>query len=893
MHTSLSILVTRKILWCAVPLILAAIYVSAVRVFDVNTASHTRAAQIATNVRVALDDNLRSRIAGLQVLADSAAADPLDVPRLYRQAQDFRGRFGGSVVLADTALNILFVTSIPLGEAVPRKLPTPEGFAAAPYAIESRQPAVGDRVIARSTQQAIVAVVAPVVRDGDVRRLLLNTVETRAIRDFLATLHLPPDWQVSVHDSTGGLLAQHPASVEGSAHTSDGIAEQSRRWSSASDVARWQVTVSVPVRVFYRQHIEAMLWAMALLVVALGVSLQLGRRTGQQLYQALATLPAGQARAAGADTIIEVEAVRDALQAERESRAQAEAALRDTEQRWRYAIEGAGDGLWDWDMESGHVFYSSRWKTMLGYADDEITPTISVWGELVHPDDKQRVLDAVQQHLDRQSAEFVQEYRIRCKDGSWKWVLARGMALHDAKRPGHARMIGVNSDITARKQAEERIEYLAYYDPLTGLANRKLLNDRMQQAQSAAERSLQHGALLFIDLDGFKSVNDLWGHSVGDQMLVQVAQRMRQGLRAGDTVARIGGDEFVIVVQNLGTHREEAAQQAATIADKVLTAFHPPFCMGEHEFHGGASVGVTLFRDEHAHPDTLLGQADSAMYRAKSEGGGVVRFYDAALQASLLERSAFEADLRQSIFRKQLKLVYQPQCQLDGTVFGAEALLRWHHPELGMVPPSRFIPLAEEDNFIVELGRWVLREACAMLGTLAQDPATRELVVAVNVSQRQFMQAAFVAELSELLHQTGTDPTRLKLELTESIFARDIDDIAQKMHTLHAMGVSFSLDDFGTGYSCLAYLKKLPFDQIKIDQTFVRDLPNEAHDAAIVHAVIALSNSLGIAVIAEGVETVGQRDFLALNGCHAFQGYLFSHPIDPTELIQKLAATTV
>ncbi len=884
MQTSLSKLVTRSILWCVVPLILASIYVSTVRVFDVNSTSKTRAGQVVTNLRIALDNNLRSRIANLTLLAESADADPLDLPRLYQQSQVFRKNFGGSVVLADPALRILFNTSIPLCQPLAPRLPTPKGFAAAPYAVAHGETAVGDRVIATSTNTPIIAVAVPVMRDGQVRRLLLNTVDLRWIQDFLDNLDLPPQWHVSVRDGAGALLAQHPQGPTESANI--------KTWTSASEVSRWQVAIDIPFAVFYRPHIETALWTLMLVLIAIGTSMQLGRRTGRKLYQAMMTLHDGSQPARG-ETITEVEAVRNALRAEQESRAQAEAALRETEQRWRFAIEGAGDGLWDWDMESGHVFYSSRWKSMLGFADDEIPANISAWGELAHPDDKARVLEAVQQHLDGHTPEFVQEYRIRCKDGSWTWLLARGVALRDTTTPGKVRMLGVNSDITERKESEARIEYLAYYDPLTGLANRKLLADRMQQALSSAERSLQYGALMFIDLDGFKSVNDMWGHSVGDQMLVQVAQRMKQNLRTGDTVARIGGDEFVILVQNLGTVRDDAAQQVAVIADKVVSSFFPPFHLGEHEFHGGASIGVTLFREEHITLDALIGQADSAMYRAKSEGGNLVRFFDAALQGALLERSAFEADLRQSIHRNQLTLVYQPQCRLDGSIFGAEALLRWQHPELGLVSPARFIPLAEEDNFIVELGRWVMREACKMLVELAKDPVTHDLVIAVNVSPRQFLQPAFVTEVRDLLQLTGANPGRLKLELTESIFARDIDDIAQKMAQLHELGVSFSLDDFGTGYSCLAYLKKLPFDQIKIDQVFVRDLPTEPHDAAIVHAVIALSNSLNIPVIAEGVETAAQRDFLAHNGCHAFQGYLFSHPVGKPELMQLLAATTV
>ncbi len=882
-HTSLRKIVAHMILWCVIPFILAAIYISAVRVFDINSTLQRRAEQIATNLRVALDTNLRSRIAGLQVLAETADTHPLDMPRLYREAGVFKDHFGGSVLLVDPSLAILFSTGIPLGSHLLPKLPKPKGFAAVPHALQFAQPAVGDMVIGNIRQVPLVAVATPMIRQGKVEYALVNTIETQWLQDLLDNLDLPEGWMVNVRDGTGELLAQR---LRGAA-----AAPEAKHWSSDSEVSHWRVTIDIPLPIFYHHHIQTIMWTMALLALALGLSLLLGRQMGSKLYHAMTTLQEG--GRIGTQSIAEIEMIRFALQRERDSRTKAEAALRESENRWRYAIEGAGDGLWDWDIESGKVFYSSRWKSMLGYGDEEIPASIAVWGELVHPDDKQRVLDAVQRHIDGHTPEFVQEYRMRCKDGSWKWLLARGIALRDVNDTNKVRMIGVNSDITERKQTEARIEYLAYYDPLTGLANRKLLLDRLQQALSSSRRSLHFGALIFIDLDGFKSVNDLWGHSIGDQMLQLVAQRLTQSLRSGDTVARLGGDEFVILVQNLGLQHTEAAAQASTIADKVLAAFYPPFHMGEHEFHGGASIGVALFSDEPASPDSLIGQADSAMYRAKSEGGSLVRFFDARLQSSLVERSAFESDLRQSILRRQLRLVFQPQCRLDGSIFGAEALLRWHHPELGLILPGRFIPLAEEDNFIVELGRWVLHETCTILATLAHNPTTCNLIIAVNVSQRQFVQPAFVTEVRDLLQQTGADPRRLKLELTESIFARDIDDIAAKMRALHGLGVSFSLDDFGTGYSCLAYLKKLPFDQIKIDQAFVHDLPNEPHDAAIVHAVIALSNSLGIDVLAEGVETADQRDFLELNGCHAFQGFLFSHPVDMAELMQLLTPATV
>lgn len=870
MRSTLGSLITRLMLLCVIPLLLLVIYIATVRVADLSAESARRAEQVARNLRVAIDNDLRARIAGLQAMADSPLADAPNLRLLYLEARAYDTHFGGRVVLADTRLQPLFNTRVPFGDPLPPRLPTPAGVAAAPRALASGRPAVGDSFIGQSVNTRLVAVAVPVMRDGQARQVLLNTIEISAIQRLVESLELPAGWRATVTDGSGQALAVHPAAGAPSAGD--------KRWTSSSGLSRWTVAVEVPALLFYRQPIETTLVAMGLLALAVATSIYLGRRTGQRIYRALLTLTA--ASSPQQDLAFEeVEKVRHELDEERRSRQQAEFARGESEARWRYAIEGSGDGLWDWDLTSGKVFYSERWKSMLGFSDGDLRGHIDEWGDLVHPDDKQRVLEAVEDHLAGRSPEFVQEYRIRCKDGSWKWMLARGMAM--AAVPGSAdmRMIGTNADITARKEAEAQIEYLAFFDPLTGLANRKLLLDRIRQATAASMRSLQYGALVFVDLDGFKSVNDMWGHSTGDQMLMQAAQRMKQCMRVGDTIARLGGDEFVIVVQNLGQDREGAAQQAAVIADKVLDAFFPPFRMNDHEFHGGASLGITLFRDEPLSIDTLLGQADSAMYRAKADGGNLYRYFDAELQASLQEKSAFEADLRQSIHRGQLHLLYQPQFDAQGRITGAEALARWRHPTLGMVSPSRFIPVAEKDNFILELGHWVLREACVALARLGAEAGTAHMGIAVNVSARQFLQPEFIATVTAALGDAGADPARLKLELTESIFAHDLAAITAKMKELHRLGIGLSLDDFGTGYSCLAYLKQLPFDQIKIDQAFLRALPGEPRDEAIVHTIIALCNSLKIAVIAEGVETESQRQFLELNGCHAYQGYLYSEPV--------------
>lgn len=876
MRPTLSSLITRMILLCVIPLLLLTIAIALVRVHDINTASEVRFQQVTDNLRIALDAELRSRVAGLQTLAESPFTAPLDLPLLYREAQAFERHFGGRVVLADRELHPIFNTRIPLGQPQPEQLPRPQGRAAAPLAIASGQPAVGDSFNAQTTEALLVGIAVPLKRDGATWGVLVNTIEARSVQQFMARQTLPEGWQLKVVDGSGVTITRLPE---------DGEVLDDLQWRSRSELSAWEIIVSVAPLTFYQRQGETLAWALIMIAAALAISGYLGRRTGRRLYQAMLSLTRHEQPAPG---IVEVDQIRNELDTERRSRAEAEQAQRESEARWRYAIEGSGDGLWDWDLNSGKVFYSERWKSMLGFTDGDLRGHIDEWGELVHPDDKELVLQAVDAHLDGSTAEFVQEYRIRCKDGRWKWMLARGKAMPITPGSSEMRMIGTNADITARKEAEAQIEYLAYYDPLTGLENRKLLHDRIRQAMASSARSLQYGALVFIDLDGFKAVNDMWGHSIGDQMLMQAARRMKQCMRAGDTVARLGGDEFVILVQNLGPERDRAAQEVAVIAGKVLDAFFPPFSMEGHEFHGGASLGITLFRGEPLSVDALLGQADSAMYRAKADGGNVYRYFDADLQASLLELSAFEAELRQSIRRGQLSLVFQPQVDGAGRLIGTEALVRWRHPTLGEVPPARFIPLAEKDNFIVELGQWVMREACATLARLDGHPAAGRASVAVNVSARQFLQPDFVTMVETALRDAGADPTRLKLELTESIFAQDILSIAAKMAQLRQLGIRFSLDDFGTGYSCLAYLKQLPFDQIKIDRAFVKSLPGEPHDAAIVHTIIALCQSLQIAVIAEGVETESQRSFLERSGCGMFQGYLFGRPMAEEELVERL-----
>jgi diguanylate cyclase (GGDEF)-like protein/PAS domain S-box-containing protein len=439
--------------------------------------------------------------------------------------------------------------------------------------------------------------------------------------------------------------------------------------------------------------------------------------------------------------------------------------------------------------------------------------------------------------------------------------------------------IGTHFDISERKMTEEKIHRLAYFDALTGLPNRTLLLDRLKQAMAASSRSGGDGALLLIDLDHFKTLNDTLGHEMGDLFLKQTAQRLTSCVRKGDTAARLGGDEFVVMLANHGNNERGAGLHVKALAEKILSVLSQPYQLADETFQGTASIGIALFTGQQASADDLMKQADLAMYKAKETGRNRFRFFDAHMESAVKERAAMERDLRRALGEKQFSLHYQAQVADQGRLTGAEVLARWQHPQRGMVSPAEFIPLAEETGLILPLGNWVLEAACSRLAIWGSQPEMAHLTLAVNVSAHQFRLPDFVDHVLAVLSKTGANPQRLKLELTESSLMDNVEDIIAKMSALKAKGVCFSLDDFGTGYSSLSYLKRLPLDQLKIDQSFVRDVLTDPNSAAIAKTVIALGNSLGLGVIAEGVETQAQRAFLASSDCHAYQGYFFSRPL--------------
>jgi diguanylate cyclase (GGDEF)-like protein/PAS domain S-box-containing protein len=446
------------------------------------------------------------------------------------------------------------------------------------------------------------------------------------------------------------------------------------------------------------------------------------------------------------------------------------------------------------------------------------------------------------------------------------------------------------TDITLSKAASDEIKNLAFYDPLTRLPNRRLLLERLRQALAASTTHDRYGALILLDLDDFKILNETLGHNTGDLLLQQVGSRLQSCLRQGDTVARLGGDEFVVLLEGLSANSLDAAAQAEALCHKLRHTLERAYVLGPHQCRSTASLGATLFHaGDPSHPDEVLVQADIAMYQAKNAGRDGMRFFDQSMQDRISARAALENALRMAIHHREFELHYQVQVDMEGQPTGAEALVRWAKPDGSMVSPASFIPLAEETGLILPLGEWVLEQACAQLAAWKSTPGMERLALAVNVSAAQFHQIGFGEQVRHAVRQHGIDPALLKLELTEGLLLANIEDTIASMHALREIGVRFSLDDFGTGYSSLQYLKRLPLDQLKIDQSFVRDLANDTSDQAIVLTIIAMARSLSLDVIAEGVESEAQRALLAQLGCHQYQGYLFSRPIPSQQFAQRYA----
>jgi len=565
--------------------------------------------------------------------------------------------------------------------------------------------------------------------------------------------------------------------------------------------------------------------------------------------------------------------------------------LRESDLHNQTILDNIVDGVITINAQGRMESFNKAASTIFGYAPEEVLGRNVA---MLMPQTHGSHHDGYLQHFQRTGEARVigkpRELEGQHRDGS---VFSMSLSVSQIARSGQPIFIGIARDITQHRQDMEKIRRLAFYDPLTGLPNRRLLMDRVKQGMVTSHRTGQHGAVMFLDLDHFKRLNDTLGHDVGDVLLQQVAERLKHCVREGDSVARLGGDEFVMLLGALSIYTHEAAVQAETVANKILGALGQPYELLGHTYTSTPSIGIVVFMEDQETMDELLKKADVAMYQAKAAGRNTVRFFDPAMQAAAAAHAELEKDMRRDLVQHEFVLHYQIQVDNTGVAMGAEALVRWNHAKFGLMAPAHFIPLAEETGMILPLGQWVLETACTQLVEWARQPETAQWTMAVNVSASQFAEADFVATVAEALQKTAANPRRLKLELTESMLVDDVEDIILKMNEIKAQGVGFSLDDFGTGYSSLSYLKRLPLDQLKIDQSFVRDVLTDPNDAVIARTVIALGHSLGLTVLAEGVETAAQRDFLADLGCDAFQGFYFGNPVPAGELTRLTSQTTL
>ena len=578
----------------------------------------------------------------------------------------------------------------------------------------------------------------------------------------------------------------------------------------------------------------------------------------------------------------ELDELAAAINSMRERTQTALAALQTSEEQFLLATEGAEVGLWDWNLSSNTLYLSPVLKKQIGYQDYEIQDSYEEWETRLHPEDLPRMRSMISDYLSGRTTHLEIEYRLQHKDRSYRWFLARGALRRNES--GHAiRLLGVQVDISKRRQAEEQLGRLAHYDSLTGLPNRVLFADRLSQAMIESDRHQRLVGVAFLDLDRFKNVNDTLGHDVGDQLLTAVSQRLIGAVRKGDTIARLSGDEFTLILADMA-HVDDAGR----VAQKILDAFALPFNVMGRDLYITASLGITLYPFDVEDVSGLLRNADIAMYRAKEQGRNTYQFYAADMMTKAVENLAIENDLRQVFDRKELVLYYQPivRCQ-DEVIIGMEALVRWRHPLRGLIPPSQFIPLAEDIGLIVPIGEWVLREACAQCRRWRQE-FQRPLHVAVNLSARQFGRTPISQTVKLALQDSGLDPAALELEITESVLLHQDIDRLESLKILSQMGVTLTIDDFGTGYSSLSYLKRFPVDVIKIDQSFTHDIPNDADDAALARAIVNMAHTLGLKTVVEGVETRAQMEFFRREGCDAAQGFYFSAPLPAEEFADLL-----
>ncbi|HEY9876068.1 MAG TPA: EAL domain-containing protein [Candidatus Obscuribacterales bacterium] len=559
-------------------------------------------------------------------------------------------------------------------------------------------------------------------------------------------------------------------------------------------------------------------------------------------------------------------------------RKRTEEALRQSEERYALAAKAANDGLWDWNIKNNEIYFSSRWKSIIGFEENEIGNSPSEWFNRVHPDEIERVKVEIVTHIEGITAHFESEYRMLHKDGTYRWMRSQGIAVKDNKGKAY-RMVGSQTDINSRKLAETQLLYDAFHDALTGLSNRALFMNRLEHVVEIAKRRQDYlFAVLFLDLDRFKFVNDSLGHHNGDLLLVAFVERLLNQVRSGDTVARLGGDEFAILVEDI-----KSINDAKDVAERIQKQLASPFNLNSHEVFTSVSIGIAFSTTSYNTPDELLRNADIAMYRAKALGKARYQIFDPSMYTWALALLQLENDLRRAIERQEFMINYQPIVEVaTGTINGFEALIRWQHPERGLVSPGEFIPVAEDTGLIVSIGYWVMREACRQLAIWQQRfKSNPPLTMSVNLSGKQFREVDLLEQIQIILLETAIEPSTLKLEITESAIVENPEATVATLMQLRNLGVQIYIDDFGTGYSSLSYLHRFPFDALKIDRSFISRMCTEREGEEIVQTIINLARNLNVYIVAEGVETQEQWELLKQINSNAglAQGYLFSKPL--------------
>lgn len=567
------------------------------------------------------------------------------------------------------------------------------------------------------------------------------------------------------------------------------------------------------------------------------------------------------------------------------ARKRAQETLRESQERYMLAMLGANDGLWDWNIRTNEIYYSPRWKAMLGYSEGEIGSSPDEWFNRIHPDDRDKVSVALAAHLKGLASHFESEHRMLHRDETYRWALTRGLAVRDEKNIAY-RMAGSQTDVTARKQAEEQLLHDAFHDNLTGLPNRALFLDRLGRTIEHAKRRNDYlYAILFLDLDRFKIINDSLGHSIGDQLLIKIGNVLQGCLRSGDTVARLGGDEFVILLEEI-----RDTSDAIHVAKRVQHLLSKPFSIGQQRVYTSASIGVVLSTLGYDSREDILRDADIAMYQAKLLGKAQYVVFNPDMRNKAFAQLELENDLHHALERNEFELHYQPIIALsDDRIVGFEALLRWKHPKNGYIGPAEFIPVAEETGLICEIGHWVLKEACIQACKWqTQFPVEPPLMINVNISIRQFMQPDFIEQVQQLLDETGLPAKSLGLEITENMLMENAESVNNLLIRLRSIGVRLQIDDFGTGYSSLSYLQRFPIDTLKIDYSFISRLGKNGESSEIVKTILVLARELGMDSVAEGVETKNQLKQLKALQCQYGQGYYISRPVTPSKVSSLL-----